>query len=116
MLTSKMITDIIESHCEFSGCTNSCKNCFKSTLINHEITYDTVTKRHLRLRCPYFGKAGAMPLSCPRSPASLANNYAPWDAMQNSMGIVVDKAEAFNTRTRLCAAVRKAHQGRTDMD
>ena len=38
MLTSKIITEIIENHSEFSGCSKSCDDCFKSILINYEIT------------------------------------------------------------------------------
>jgi len=41
-------------------------------LINHEITYDSVMKRHHRPRCPPFERAGgAVPQSFQGSPASL---------------------------------------------
>jgi len=40
-------------------------------LINHETTHDSVMKRHLRLWCPPFKKAGGNTPSFHRSPASL---------------------------------------------
>jgi len=43
MLTSK-ITKIVENHCEFSGCMNSCN---KFVAINHAIN---VMKRHMGVR------------------------------------------------------------------
>jgi len=50
MLTSKIITEIIENSSEVSRCVRTAaKNtvCFKSILINHESTYDAFMKRHL---------------------------------------------------------------------
>jgi len=44
MLNSKIITEIIENHSEFSGCSKSCNDCSKSILINYEIPYDTAIK------------------------------------------------------------------------
>ena len=65
------MTEIIEKHSEFSGCANNCnKNFFKSILIKHEITYDTVMKRHLHHRCLPLKGQGAMP----RSPVYLVPN------------------------------------------
>jgi len=47
--------------------------CFKSILINHKITHDTVMKKHLRPRCiPFQREGGTLTLSCPRSPVFLA--------------------------------------------
>jgi len=41
-------------------------------LINYEISYDIVVKRHLRQRCPLFESAqGAMAPPCLHSPAFL---------------------------------------------
>jgi len=41
-------------------------------LINHEITYEIVMKKHLSTRCPRFERAGgAMTSTCHRSPAPL---------------------------------------------
>jgi len=45
-LTSKIITEPIENHCELCGCANSCNKCFQSIFINHKITYDSVPKKH----------------------------------------------------------------------
>ena len=57
MLTSRLITEIIENHSKVSGCVNRCKKFVsKSILINHEITSDTLW---------------AMPPSCTHSPVSL---------------------------------------------
>ena len=45
MLTSKIITEIIENHSEISGCSKKLQwLCFNSILVNYEITYDTVMK------------------------------------------------------------------------
>jgi len=73
ILTSKIITEMIENHSELSGWANNCNRFVsRKTLIYHEISYDTVTKRHLRSRFATFVRAGAaMPLSCPSFPASL---------------------------------------------
>jgi len=51
---------------------NSCNIYFKSILMNHEITYDTVVKRHLRTRCTPIERAEEemLPPSL-HSPASL---------------------------------------------
>jgi len=66
MLTSKIITEIIENHTEFSVCVNSCYK-FVASRSNYGIIYNTVRKRHLRPLCLPFEKAGE---KCLRSPAS----------------------------------------------
>jgi len=43
--------------------------CFKSILINHEMTNDAVVKMHLRSRCPFWKSRGTMP-SLPGVPVS----------------------------------------------
>jgi len=40
MLISKIPTEIIENHSEFSGCPNSCNKLLQIDLDNYEITYD----------------------------------------------------------------------------
>jgi len=54
MLTSKIISEIIENQSEVSGCANSCNKCFSSVLVNHEITYDIFIKRHRLPRYPFM--------------------------------------------------------------
>ena len=71
MLTSKIITEIVENHSEFSVWTNSCNTLFMSILINCKITCDTVMKRHSTPVAPLLKCRGAMPASYLRSPASL---------------------------------------------
>ena len=44
--------------------------CFKSILINHEITNDPVMKRHLRPRCSHLKGQKAMPPPCLHPPSS----------------------------------------------
>ena len=51
-----------------SCCETKKKVCFKSILINHEITYDSVMKRHVRSRCPLWkGQGGSNPIISPLS-------------------------------------------------
>ena len=47
MLTSKIITEIIENPSEFSGARISAINLFQFDIINHEITHDPLMRRHL---------------------------------------------------------------------
>jgi len=47
MLTSKIITEIIENPSEFSGARISAIYLFQFDIINHEITHDPLMKRHL---------------------------------------------------------------------
>jgi len=74
MLTSRLITEIIENHSEVSGCANSCnKFVSKSILINHEITSDTLWKGTSSSSLPpWKGHGGQCPnhvpiLRCPCS-------------------------------------------------
>jgi len=57
MLTSKIITEIIENPSEFSGARISAINLFQFDIINHESTHDPLMKRHLLPRCPPFWKS-----------------------------------------------------------
>jgi len=67
MLTLKIVTEIIKNHSEFSGCQNSC-NEYKSILINHEITCDTVMKKNLCPIAPLLkGQRGNAPATPPFS-------------------------------------------------
>ena len=67
MLTSKVITEIVENHSEFSVWTNSCNTLFKSILINREITCDTVITRHSTPVAPFWNVRGR----CPRHASGL---------------------------------------------
>ena len=64
MLTSKIITEIIENCSEFSGCPNSC-NEFYSSRSWKTIKLPTILlcERHIRPRCPPFERAEGQ---CPR--------------------------------------------------
>jgi len=66
MLTSKLITKIIEKHSEIYLRANICSN---SILINNEITYDTVMQRHLYSPLPPLSKVrgGSAPVMHPNS-------------------------------------------------
>jgi len=75
MLTSRLITEIIENHSEVSVCANSCnKFVSKSISINHEITSDTLWKGTSSSSSvlPWKGHGGQCPnhvpiLRCPCS-------------------------------------------------
>jgi len=59
MLTSKIIKESVENHCECCGCVNSCAiNLFQIDFINHEIPYDTIMKSYLHTRCFPFERTG----------------------------------------------------------
>jgi len=64
MLTSKIITENIENHHEFSGCSIICNKCFNSILIKLEITFGTVIIKVTSAPLPRFESVGeAMPCS-----------------------------------------------------
>ena len=74
MLTSKIITVIIENHHWFSVCANSC-NKFVLSRSRYTIKLLTIilwkdASGH-ESRCPFWKGREEMPSSCPRSPASL---------------------------------------------
>jgi len=67
MLTSKLVTEITENHSEFYVWANSCSKVLSNrSLINHEITSDTVMQGHL---CPVApsckGQRGQYPPNAP---------------------------------------------------